>query len=177
MLYSYNTGDKGLIMMNTNSKLVKAFSEVYSKQPKLRIIVLPGFVESSGLVMVAMLHLMSWSIDGWYTLPEFRKNTELWNLMIRAQGEILGLSRYGWTGRLMAMWFGSWVTWKLMVAPMEAALPLQLHEFNAFHHGSKAVKQDLMTLDDLIAEGEKEKHKMPALREVIKRAREKVTQV
>jgi hypothetical protein len=172
MLYSYNTGGKSLIMFNTDSKLVKAFSEVYNKHPKLRIMIMPGFLASSGLMMISMLQLMAWSIDGWHPLPEFRNNTEVWNLMLSAQGEIFALPRYGWTGKLMAILFGSWLTMKAMATPVEAALPLQVHEFNAFHHGSKVVKQDLMTLEELVAEGEKAKHKMVALREVVRRAEE-----
>jgi len=176
MLFSYNTGNYGLTMLNTSPKLVKAFSDVYNQHPKLRVMIAPAFLESSGLTMVIMLQLMAWSIDGWRTLPEFRSNTEVWNLMLRAQAELLRLPRYGWTGRLMAMLVGSWVTMKLMNTPVEATLPLQMHEFNAFHHGSKVVKQDLMVLEEVIAEGERAKHKMVALRELVKRAEERASQ-
>ncbi|KAI4943275.1 hypothetical protein J4E91_009474 [Alternaria rosae] len=177
ILFSYNTGNYGMTLINTNPKLVKAFSDVYNKHPKLRVRVMPAFLESSGLIMVVMVQLMAESIDGWRTLPRLRENTEVWNLMLRTQAEMFSLPRYGWTGRLMAMLFGSWVTARFMEMPVKDALPLQWHEFNAFHHGSKIVKQNLMLLEELIAEGEKEEHKMVALRELVKRAREKAKDV
>lgn len=177
ILFSYNTGNYGLTLINTNPNLVKAFSDVYNKHPKLRVMVIPAFLESSGLIMVVMVQLMAESIDGWRTVPELRTNTEVWSLMLRAQAEMFSLPRYGWTGRLMAMLFGSWVTTKFMETPVKAALPLQWHKFNAFHHGSKVVRQDLMLLDELITEGEKGKHKMVALRELVKKAGERARQV
>lgn len=169
MLYSYIRGNYGLIVFSSRPKLTKALGEVYSKHEKLRIQVVPGFVGSSG-TLLGTLQLVSWGIDGFQPFTHFRNNKELWSLMLKAQSEILNLPRFGWTGWLLSWLIGSWATVKMIVGPVESALPLHYHEFNAFHHGGKVIKQDLMVLEDLVAEGEKEGHKMVALCEVCRRA-------
>jgi hypothetical protein len=147
---------------------------VYSKHEKLRIQIVPGFIGSAG-TLLGTLQLMSWSIDEFQPFTHFRNNKELWSLMLKAQSEILNLPRFGWTGWLLSLLIGSWATVKMIVVPVESALPLHYHEFNAFHHGAKMIKQDLKVLEDLVAEGEKGGHKMVALREVCRRVEEKAS--
>ena len=172
ILYSYIRGNYGLIVFNLRPKLTKALKEVYNKHEKLRVQVVPGFIGSSG-TLLGTLQLVSWGIDGFQPLMHFRKNKEIWNLMLKAQKEILNLPRFGWTGWLLSILIGSWATMKMIDGPVESALPLHYHEFNAYHHGEKVIKQDIRTLEDLVAEGEKAGHKMVALREVCRRASSK----
>ncbi|KAF2818486.1 ketopantoate reductase ApbA/PanE domain-containing protein [Ophiobolus disseminans] len=169
MLYSYGKGNFALIVVNSKPKLTKALGEMYSKHEKLRIQTLPGFVGSSG-GLLGMVQLMAWCSDGFQPFDEFRNHKEVWNLMLKAQTEILTLPRFGWTGWLISRFIGSWATSKMFGMQIEGALPMLMHEFNAYHHGSKVVKQDLMALEDVVAEGEKGKHKMVALREICRRA-------
>lgn len=171
MLYSSTSDSRGLMVINTQPKLVKAISAIYDQHSSIRIKVLPGFVASSGM-MLAMLHLVTWSIIKYPAFPQFRANKELWNLMLKAQGEILTLPRYGWTGWLMSWVLGSWATAKMVSMPESDAVPLLYHEFNAFHHGAKVIKQDVQVIKDLIAEGQKAGRKMEALRQVCERAEE-----
>lgn len=52
----------------------------------------------------------------------------------------------------------------------ESVKPVRYEEFNAFHHGGKVSKQDRVTLEDVLREGERERRKMEALREIVRRA-------
>lgn len=62
----------------------------------------------------------------------------------------------------------------MIEAPFKGGTPLPYHEFNAFHHGSIVVEQDIELLEGLVAEGERAKMKMPALNEICRRARKKL---
>ncbi|EUC51003.1 hypothetical protein COCMIDRAFT_21406 [Bipolaris oryzae ATCC 44560] len=58
-------------------------------------------------------------------------------------------------------------------APIEVnARPLEYPKFNAFPHGGQVAKQDCRMPEDVLSEGEKCGRKMPALREMVKRASE-----
>jgi hypothetical protein len=170
LLYSYQPGNVGLIVINTRPALVKKLKEVYEQNGRLKIQLVPTFAQP--LLMVAMLHLVTWNIDGWKEFDHLHQNKELWSLMLKAQQEIFRLPRLGWKGWLFSWLFGSWMTAKLNKVPEKGALPLSYHEFNSFHHGGKVVKQDIKMLEDLLAEGEKSGHKMVALREVCRKAEE-----
>ncbi|RYF39778.1 MAG: hypothetical protein EOO38_22810 [Cytophagaceae bacterium] len=170
MFYVAAHGDKIVLAVpNTRPKLVKIVSDAYSQHSTYGIKVLPAFVASSA-IMCGMLQLVTWSTHGFPPFEQFRANTELWNLLIKGQREILGLPRFGWGGWLASWLVGSWVTWKSIEEPVKTAKPLVYHEFNAFHHGAKVIKQDIRVLEEVIAEGEKSKHKMPACREICRRA-------
>ncbi|PSN67731.1 hypothetical protein BS50DRAFT_572754 [Corynespora cassiicola Philippines] len=165
MLYSHQPGNVGLLLFNTQKKLAKAMQEVYNKNGTLHIQFLPGFM-AGWAPLLAMLHLMSWKIDGYQDFDHLQNNRELWSLMLRAQKEILNLPRFGWTGWLLSLVLGSWATAKVNKGPMDGALPLSYREFNAFHHGEKVVKQDIQVLKDIVVEGERHGRKMEALRSI-----------
>lgn len=175
LLYSCQGTNVGLAVVNTRARLTKKLEEVYNQNGQLHIQRLPGVV--SELTPLAMVQLVVWHVDGWKEWPHLRNNSELWRLLLRAQNEILALPRFGWTASLLS-WLlrlpvlGSWITSKMIAGPVKSALPLSYHEFNAFHHGGKVVKQDIQVLEDLIAEGERAKQKTVALREVCRRAYE-----
>ncbi|KAF2028535.1 hypothetical protein EK21DRAFT_113703 [Setomelanomma holmii] len=175
MFYASWGDTNGLNVFNTQPKHVKTLGEIYSKHDKIRIGVLPAFMSSAGL-MVGILQVVSWSADGSQSFEHFRQNTELWNLMLAAQSEILNLPRFGWTGWLSSWVMGSWATAKIVTAPVEAVKPLAYHEFNDFHHGAKVNKQDIMVIEQLIADGERSKHKMVACREMCRRAEAKAAE-
>ncbi|KAH7089694.1 ketopantoate reductase ApbA/PanE domain-containing protein [Paraphoma chrysanthemicola] len=170
MFYVANFGDKKVLgVPNTRPKLVKIIGEAYSKHSAYGIRVLPAFVGRSA-IMVGMLQLLAASVDGFPPLKGMRANSELWKLLIKGQGEILSLPRFGWGGWLSSWLIGSWVTAKTIEGPVEGAKPLPFYEFNAFHHGAKVIKQDIAVIEEVIAEGEKSKHEMPACREICRRA-------
>lgn len=170
MLYSDLPGNFGLMMMNSKPELVKKLKTVYEQNGRLKIQTLPAPFEP--LLLVTMLHLVTWNIAGWKEFDNLYRNKELWSLMLKAQTEIFRLPRLGWKGWLFSWVFGSWATAGLNRQPEKGAFPLVYHEFNSFHHGGKVVKQDIKILEDLVADGEKNGHKMVALREVCRKAEE-----
>lgn len=177
LLFAHVYDNRALLVINSQPKLTKKVVSLYEKLPTMRAKVMPGFLDSSGMMMLAMLQLVAWNVDGYHPLPEFQRNKELWSLMIKAQKEILTLPRYGWTGWLISFVLGPWATAKIMAGPAEDALPLPYHEFNAFHHGAKVAKQDVQVLEHLVAEGDRVGHKVEALREVCKRGGEALKKV
>jgi hypothetical protein len=171
LLYASLPGQAGLMVFNSQPKLAKTLQQVYAKNGKLKVVIQPAFV--SYAVVLGMLHLVTWNIDGYGPFSHFYANKELWTLMLRAQREILALPRFGWAGWVLSWVMGSWLTAKVGFRVLEdGAKPLLYHEFNGFHHGGKVVKQDIKVIEEIIAEGEREGHKMNAVREVCRRAEE-----
>ncbi|KAI8932196.1 hypothetical protein NX059_011076 [Plenodomus lindquistii] len=159
----------GLTIVNTQSALVERVRTVYASNRQLTVKSIPAFIAPS-FIPLAMLHLVTWNTADWPPFPEFRANTELWNLMITAQTEILTLPRSGWTGWLLSFVMKSWAAEKINLSLVEIAKPMRFEEFNAFHHGGKVVKQDIRTLEDVLKDGEQAGKKMPALRKIVRRA-------
>ncbi|KAF3046603.1 hypothetical protein E8E12_011164 [Didymella heteroderae] len=169
LLYASMPPNTGLIVFNTQPALNKRLEAVYNINGKLVISFQPGFV-APWVPLIAMLHLVTWDVDGYGPFERLAANTELWSLMLRAQSEILNLPRFGWTGWALSWVLGSWATKKINLPLVEGAKPMKYEEFNAFHHGGKVSKQDRTTLEDVLREGEKEGRKMEALREIVRRA-------
>lgn len=170
MLYVPAIPGVGLMIGNTQPALIKKVSTIYNMNGVLVISTLPAFIIAP-FQPIAILQLLVWDIDGFRPFSHLRSNTELWSLLLRAQTEILRIPQYGWTGWFLSLIIGSWATEKAMTLPVESSKPLVYHEFNAFHHGGKVAKQDLMILEETLNSGEKSGTKMIALREVVRRAR------
>ncbi|KAF1959660.1 putative secreted protein [Byssothecium circinans] len=175
LLFAYLPSKVGLIVLNTQPQLVTKLEAIYSANGKLGIQRLPAFVPP-WFMFVNMLHLVTWYVDGYRPFEYLRGNKELWDLMVRAQTEIVTLPRSGWKGWLLSFVVKGWVAEKLNTQVIEGAKPLKMEEFNAFHHGGKVVKQDIRALEDILREGEGAGKKMTALREIVKRAEEKERQ-
>ncbi|KAH7350315.1 ketopantoate reductase ApbA/PanE domain-containing protein [Pyrenochaeta sp. MPI-SDFR-AT-0127] len=171
LFYSHQPGEVGLLVFNNQPKLLKALKEVYEKNNVLHVQSLPAFMIELA-PMLAMLQVVTWNIDGYKEFEYLYNNAQLWPLLLEAQKEILRLPRFGWTGWVLSWLLGSWATAKMAASPIEGALPLSYHEFNAFHHGGKVVKQDIRMLEDVVIEGEKAGHKMKSLREICRLATE-----
>jgi hypothetical protein len=169
LLYASMPPNTGLIVFNTRPALNKKLQAIYNVNGKLVISSQPTFIVSWA-PLLAMLHLVTWDIDGYGPFERLAANTELWSLMLRAQSEILNLARFGLTGWALSWVLGDWVTKKINLSLVEGAKPMKFEEFNAFHHGDKVSKQDRATLEDILSEGEKQGRKMEALREIVRRA-------
>lgn len=172
LFYSHLSPDIGLAVVNKNVELTKKIEAIYNHNGTLKIQRQPAFV--GNLVMLGMVQLVVWNNEGWPAWPQLKNSGESWTLLLRAQKEILTLPRFGWTGWVLSWFIGSWATAKMIEMPAKGVLPLAYHEFNAFHHGNKVVKQDVETLEELIAAGEKAKVAMPALQEICRQARKKL---
>ncbi|EUC39435.1 hypothetical protein COCCADRAFT_31800 [Bipolaris zeicola 26-R-13] len=152
VLYSAYHPNIRLVIINTKVQITELLEAVYHQNGRVKIQRLPGIL--SELPSLILVQFMVWNTEDWVLYPRSREAHESWALIIRAQQEVLSLPRWGWIG-----WGGT---------------PLPYHEFNAFHHGSKVVEQDIELLEGLVAEGERAKMKMPALNEICRRARKKL---
>ncbi|KAG8623759.1 hypothetical protein KVT40_008735 [Elsinoe batatas] len=169
LLYSSLSGDQGLMISKSNPVHAAAFMEVYGKNSLLGVSYVPPINEEMLLTMTIAV-MVGWHAHGWGPLQGFIDNSDLWSLTIKAQKEILALPRYGWLGYFMSFIMGSYLTAKLHLSTEAQAQPLVYHEFNKFHHGAKVLQQDLDFLQDLVEQGEKEKHKMTAVKRLIQAA-------
>lgn len=172
LFYSPIGADVGLGIVNKNVELTKKIEAIYNQNGSLKTQRQPAIM--SNLIGLAMVQLVAWNNEGWQAWPQLRNSGKPWELLLRAQTEILSLPRFGWTGWLLSWMVGSWATGKMIEYPTNGALPLAYHEFNAFHHGNKVIKQDVATLEELLVEGEKAKVKMDALQEICRQARKKL---
>ncbi|USP74618.1 hypothetical protein yc1106_01892 [Curvularia clavata] len=170
MLYATAMPGVGLLIVNTQTALIKKVSAIYDLNGVLVISTLPAFIIGP-FQPISILQLVVWDIDGFGPFSRLRSNTKLWSLLLRAQTEILRLPRHGWTGWFLSLVMGGWATEKVMTLPIEGSKPLVYHEFNAFHHGGKVAKQDLVIMEELLHDGEQSGTKMEALREIVTRAR------
>lgn len=169
LLFASSPPRTGLLVFNSRPALRKRIEGVYNANGKLVVGSLPAVI-APWAPLVAMLHLVTWDIDGYGPFEQLAANTELWALMLRAQSEMLNLPRFGWTGWALSWVLGGWATKKMNLPLVEGARPLRYEEFNAFHHGGKVSKQDRATLEDVLREGERAGRKMEALREIVRRA-------
>lgn len=112
---------------------------------------------------------MACELLDWPSAANIDPADETWQLGIEARREIQRLSIYGQAGRAA----GEQLTaegirddfrqWE------QHMLPLDLPEFNRYHHGGKVNHQDRLLIHDVLKRGEAEGSAMPALRALIAR--------
>jgi len=109
----------------------------------------------------------------WPKCQDIAKDAELWSLAVAAVKGIQGLGIHGEVGQKaasatneagLAAWFAAWE---------KDTLPLELQEFNRYHHGGKVNAQDHQHLRDCVAAGEAEGKTMTALKTLLKRVEER----
>lgn len=103
----------------------------------------------------------------WVSWKDLQTDRPLWDLTAAATREIQGLGINGDEGRraqsetsadsLLDLWRGL----------EKETLPLDLCEFNRFHHGGKVFAQDIELLEDCVKIGEAEGKTMSSLKELI----------
>lgn len=173
MLYRPHAGGIGLVVFKSNAHLCKRLSEVYSHDNKLKVLIVPRFLEV--FIDLTMVLLAAWFVDGFRPLDRLRTNTMLWELMMNAQRDVLGLPKFGWLGWVLRWLIGSWVTENYLFRPLaDPMAPLPMHEFQSFHHGGKVVQQDLKYIMGLVEEGKKVGREMSALEELATRVEKKL---
>ncbi|WP_212758489.1 ketopantoate reductase family protein [Paenibacillus sinopodophylli] len=108
-------------------------------------------------------------IAGWKDFSTVVSNKEIWRIACRAQGEIAALPQHGLLGKMMALFMGPRMMAKVHLKMERDMMPLDYQAFNRFHHGGKVRAQDLESMRNSLAEGERRGHKMSALQELLKR--------
>ena len=169
LLYAHVGKQAGLTVVGPSPELMKKIESVYLPNGRLKVQRVPAMV--GNLMPVVVPQLIAWHLEGWAAWPHLKQSGESWNLLLRAQKEVLNFPRFGWFGKVLSWFMGSWATAKIMEGLDKDAAPLPYHEFNAFHHGGKVILQDVEALEEIVAEGEKAKKEVTALKEMCRRAR------
>jgi hypothetical protein len=112
---------------------------------------------------------------GWPCAAELSRDTEIWALTIAATREIASLKL---SDKLEEAGLTDGDKIIEFIAKYEQdTLPLDLHMFNAFHHGGKVAVQDVMLLQDSIAAGIRQGKPMTSLKELLARLKEHRTKL
>ncbi|SFE75343.1 Ketopantoate reductase [Paenibacillus algorifonticola] len=169
--YKHPANKVGFQVETNNKEAAKQFIEIYNRSK----------VSRCGQVSPAMFNIYSsigfpvyaaCDIAGWSDFSTVASNKELWRLAIRAQGEIAALPQHGLLGKFMALVMGPRMTAKVHIKMERDMLPLDYQAFNRFHHGGKVRAQDVESMRNSLAEGQRRGHQMPALQELLKRLSE-----
>ncbi|QPG74620.1 hypothetical protein FOA43_001952 [Brettanomyces nanus] len=106
---------------------------------------------------------------GWPKFSKIDAHSELWGLTTAAFKEIEELDIHGEIGSTLARETTEEKLASLVVGWEKSSLPLDIQEFNKYHHGGKVNAQDRIHLNKCLLEGEREGKRMTALREILKR--------
>ncbi|KAI0173515.1 hypothetical protein GGR52DRAFT_389012 [Hypoxylon sp. FL1284] len=109
--------------------------------------------------------------EGWPHSRNISGNSpgEVWSLAVAAAKEIQGLAIHGEPGRLAAGQTTEQSLATALAAWESQMLPLDLQQFNRFHHAVKLRSQGRAHLRICLAYGEAEGKKMAALKELLRR--------
>ncbi|KAI2615344.1 hypothetical protein GGR54DRAFT_632228 [Hypoxylon sp. NC1633] len=110
---------------------------------------------------------------GWPKFQDIDIEGELWTLVVASVKEIQELSIHGEPGQQAAHMTTRTGFAASLVAWEKNMLPLDLQAFNCYHHGKKLKVQGREHLEVCISYGEAEGKPMPALRELMRRVRER----
>ncbi|MFC5471198.1 ketopantoate reductase family protein [Cohnella suwonensis] len=169
--YKHTANRVGFQVETNNKAAANQFAKIYNRSE----------VSRCGQISPALFNIFSCiafpayaacDIMGW---PDFSKvvaNKELWRLAIRAQGEISALPQHGLLGRLMALFLRPSMMAKVHIKMERDMLPLDYQAFNRFHHGGKVRTQDVESMQNSLAEGQRRGRRMTALQELLKRLSE-----
>ncbi|KAI1104855.1 hypothetical protein F4804DRAFT_305701 [Jackrogersella minutella] len=107
---------------------------------------------------------------GWPRFQDIDTKGEIWKLVIASVKEIQELSIHGELGQQAAKLTTEESFTAALVGWEKAIFPLDLQEFNRFHHGKKVKAQGRQHLRACLAYGAAEGKPMPALKELVQRA-------
>ncbi|GAB3570953.1 hypothetical protein GCM10027445_25450 [Amycolatopsis endophytica] len=106
---------------------------------------------------------------GWPSAADIDPTDATWQLGIEARREIQRLPMYGHAGRAASEQITAEGVRENFRQWEQDMLPLDLPEFNRYHHGGKVNRQDRLLIRDIVKYGEAEGSEMPALRALIAR--------
>ncbi|MDM9628991.1 2-dehydropantoate 2-reductase N-terminal domain-containing protein [Rhizobium sp. S152] len=158
----------GLVVEDSAPAVAEGFAALYSANAESKCVVRPSTEFSVMLPtyfpMMAALELLDWPQAG-----NIDPTTPEWLLGTEAAREIQGLKingRFGQEVKRNTTPEGLAEQWRVWEQDM---LPLDLQEFNRYHHGGKVNRQDRQLLADCLALGEAEGDPMTALKKLLGR--------
>ena len=162
-------GKAGLTLTRTNRALGRELAEVYGRSGVSTCSVMPNLRVLDCMLYFLSPSFVAFMIEGW-PAPENMYKTETWRLAEKATMEIAALPQYGFLGKVVAALGGplSLLT-RIWEGTSKAALPLDFHAFNKFHHGGKVMAQDIGISRDILSREEGRGKKLPMLRRLMER--------
>ena len=149
------------------------FADLYNSCAVSKCVVQSG--QQTLLMVLSFFPVFAVSeILGWPSLTDLSKKGELWSLAVAATKEIQSLGLLGEAGKQAAASTSEEGLAAQFAGLEQVMRPLDLQEFNRYHHGGKVNVQDRALLRDCLAAGEAEGKGMTALKELIAR-REAIT--
>ncbi|MDE0364101.1 MAG: hypothetical protein OXP09_00845 [Gammaproteobacteria bacterium] len=166
----------GLTLTRTNRKLGQELAKAFDRSGVSTFSVVPNLSVMDFLSCFPFPGLIAFVIEGWPE-PEVMYKTENWELASKATLEILALPQYGYLGKLLAVLGGplKFLT-RVWRGTSKAALPLDYHAFNKFHHGGKVLAQDMEIVRDILHREEGRGRELPNLGRLLKRLDESEVQ-
>lgn len=111
--------------------------------------------------------IVAWELLDWPAAANIAPTDKTWQLGIESMREIQRLSVFGPAGLAASEQTDAEAVLKSWQEMEKNCLPLDLAEFNRYHHGGKVNEQDHKILRDALKRGEAEGAKMPALRALV----------
>ncbi|MDC0707535.1 2-dehydropantoate 2-reductase N-terminal domain-containing protein [Stigmatella sp. ncwal1] len=164
---AYYDNQAAMMLDDSGPAVAEGFAELYNASGVSKVAIVPA----AGIAILAnAIFAMFAGCDllGWPKFSDIDPTDETWRLAIAAMKEIQTLSMHGEAGRQAAEATTEASVLEENVAMEKQMLPLDLQEFNRFHHGGKVNKQDRALLTASLAAGRAEGKEMPALTELLR---------
>lgn len=160
--------DAGLFIADSAPAIAEGFLGLYNASGVSKATVVPA--ADFAMYANAMFALFGGcELLGWPKFSDIDPSNEAWQLAVAAMKEIQTLSIHGEAGRKAAQALTEAGALADQAATEKLMWPLDLQEFNRFHHGGKVNKQDREILAASLAAGRAESKDMPALSELLLR--------
>ena len=165
--------DAGIFIADTVPVIAQGFAKLYDASGVSKAAIVPGdFFAMYADAMFAMFG--GCELLGWPKFADIDPSDETWRLGIAAMKEVQALAIHGEAGAKAAEDTTEAGVLKDQVATEKLMRPLDIQEFNRFHHGGKVNKQDRAILADSLAAGKAEGKEMVALTELLHRLESEV---
>ena len=162
-------GKAGLMLTRANRQLGQRLAEVYGRSGVSTCAVMPNLRVLDCMSYFLSPALVAFMIEGWPAHDDMYK-TGTWRLAEKATMEIVALPQYGFLGKVVAALGGRFnLLARVWEGTSRAALPLDFHAFNRFHHGGKVMAQDIGIARDILSREEGRGRKLPMLRRLMER--------
>jgi hypothetical protein len=164
--------DYGFVVDDSSPAAAEVFAKVYSASGISRCAIKPSLQYAVDLAPIFAVFAACELMD-WPKFQDIAKDAELWSLAVAAVKEIQGLGIHGEVGQKAASATNEAGLAASLAAWEKDTLPLDLQEFNRYHHGGKVNAQDRQHLRDCVAAGEAEGKTMTALKTLLKRVEQR----
>ncbi|WP_448639388.1 ketopantoate reductase family protein [Geodermatophilus sp. URMC 63] len=164
--YTY-LGSTGFFLDRSAPQVAEHFTALFDRNGISTCTALPAEVGASWGSVQAVL--MAWDLLGWPAAAQIDRTDETWRLGADAMAEIHRLPIFGPAGVAASEQITPQAVHEQMVQMEQAALPMDLAAFNAYHHGGKVNLQDRQFLQAALRSGEDDGVQMPALRTLVSR--------